>query len=350
MEDNALRIKLGFIPGLRAIVTTELSAHGLATTDETDDAVYVQASRAALASVLTLRSVARAYLVMRSEHHHPAYLANHKSQLGGLIEQILPLDTFATFSIRCAGADSAEVRSIAHYIETTYHLTERDEADLKIHIAALDGTWEVGAQITARPLSLRAYKEVHIPGAMDPTIAYAANTLAGLESAHSYLNPFSGSATLLIEAALAYPHLDHLVGFDRDKKRLSAAIRNLKRADLLNRVRVVEADINDPPALGTFDAIVSDLPFGMAVAKHEDLGALYAAAITYSKHALAPHGRLVLYTSAHELLTPIIRASGLTIISTTQLTLSTNINTYLHPQIVVCEHRSHELSRASITL
>lgn len=57
----------------------------------------------------------------------------------------------------------------------------------------------MGAQITPRPLSLRDYKVEHMSGAMDPTIAYAVNSLASLEGAKSYLNVFSGSGTLLVK-------------------------------------------------------------------------------------------------------------------------------------------------------
>lgn len=54
------------------------------------------------------------------------------------------------------------------------------------------------------------------------------NTFCNLNSQHSYLNIFCGSATLLIEAADINPNL-HLVGFDNNGKTVSEAIKNIKK-------------------------------------------------------------------------------------------------------------------------
>ena len=160
-------------------------------------------------------------------------------------------------------------------------MEESDEADLKIHIIKPENIWEIGIQITPRPLSVRDYKVINMSGAMDPTIAYAVNSFCNLDSALSYLNVFSGSATLLIEAGQCYPNLEKLLGFDNDKKRLSLSIQNIKRAGLIKKVQVKDADIFDRPDLGTFDAVVSDLPFGMSILKNEDLEKLYTTFIQY---------------------------------------------------------------------
>src|SRR3989338_6376621 len=182
---------------------------------------------------------------------------------------------FKTFKIICAGSDSPSIRSIAEYIQNTYGLTEKEEADMKIHIIKTDNTWEVGVQITPRPLSFRDYKIKHMSGAMDPTIAYAVNSLCKLENADSYLNIFSGSATLLIEAGQCFPNLKQLVGFDNNKKTISLAIQNIKKAGLIRRIQLKEKDIFDKPDLDKFDVITSDLPFGMSISKGENLEKLY---------------------------------------------------------------------------
>ena len=164
---------------------------------------------------------------MQDNRYHPTYISNHKLILGDLIGIVTEYDRFNTFRISCAGSDSPEVRSIVKYIQETYRLEENDEADLKIHIAKLEDVWEIGIQITPRPLSVRDYRVANMSGAMGPTIAYAVNSFCNLDSAHSYLNVFSGSATLLIEAGQCYPNLEKLLGFDIYLNILSISDPNL---------------------------------------------------------------------------------------------------------------------------
>jgi 23S rRNA G2445 N2-methylase RlmL len=177
-------------------------------------------------------------------------------------------------------------------------------------------------------------------GAMDPTIAYAVNSFGNLDSADSYLNVFSGSATLLIEAGRSFPNLEKLVGFDNEKKHLSLSIQNVKKAGLIKKIQIKEADIFDKPDFGKFDAIASDLPFGMSISKNEDLEKLYRNFVEYCEEKLESSGRLVIYTSEHELIESIILKSRFKIIQTLQLKLITNANTYLKPKIIVCEFKN----------
>ena len=207
---------------------------------------------------------------------------------------------------------------------------------MKIHIIKLDEIWEIGVQITSRPLSFRDYKMKNMSGAMDPTIAYAVNSLCELESANSYLNIFSGSATLLIEAGQCYPNLKQLIGFDNNKKSISLAIQNIKKAGLIKKIQLKEKDIFDKPDLGKFDVITSDLPFGMSISKNEDLENLYRCFVEYCQETLNHGGKLAVYTSKHEILKQIILESRLKIIKTLELKFITSVNAYLRPKIFVC--------------
>ncbi len=339
MNDKVLQLRLSYITGLRPVVLDELKRFSFKILDESEDSVFIEFSEEILSKVKKMRSVSRAYLVLQSDIYHPKYISNHKSILGNLIDIIVRYDNFKTFKISCAGSDSPEVKSIAKYIQDTYKVEESDEADLKIHIIKPKYTWEVGTQITPRPLSVRDYKVVNMSGAMDPTIAYAVNSFCNLDSAHSYLNTFSGSGTLLIEAAQCYPNLENLIGFDNNKKHLSLSIKNIKKAKLIKRVQVKEADIFDKPNFGTFDAIVSDLPFGMSISKNEDLEKLYTAFLQYCEGALNASGRLAIYTSEHELIESILHNSRFKIIQSLQLKFITNIDAYLRPKIIVCEFK-----------
>lgn len=340
MNDIDIKIKLSYITGLRPVVLGELKENNLKTIGEDADSVFVAFSENNVQKVKKLRSVARAYLFTRSNNYHPAYISNHKSILGNLIDIIVNYDSFRTFKISCAGPDSSEVRSIAKYVQDTYKIKESEDADLKIHIIKPEDVWEVGIQLTPRPLSVRDYKVANMSGAMDPTVSYAANSFCNLDTAHSYLNVFSGSATLLIEAAQCYPNLDRLIGFDNNKKHLSLSIKNIKEAGLMKRVQVKEADIFDNPDLGKFDVIVSDLPFGMSISKDEDLEKLYSTFVKYCENSLNPEGRLVIYTSHYEIIESILPKSQFKVIQTLQLKFITNIDAYLRPKIIVCEFKA----------
>jgi len=341
MKELKPKIKLSYIAGLRDVVLGEINQYPeLQILKEIDDSFYLDYVED-LDEVKKLRSVARAYVVSQDPRYNPLYVSNHKSIVGNLMDIVKSEDknAFRTFKITCAGSGSPEVRSVSEYIQSRYQIAEKEKADLKIHIIKLDDVWEVGAQVTPRPLSVRDYKVRNMSGAMDPTISYAVNSLCGLENANSYLNIFSGSGTLLIEAGQCYPKLEKLVGFDNNKKHLSLAVKNVKKAGLMQRIELKEGDIFDKPDFGKFDAITSDLPFGMSISKDEDLEKLYKSFVEYCQEALNPDGRLVVYTSESELLEKIVQKSKFKITRTLELKFITSVDAYLRPKIFVCELR-----------
>lgn len=346
MNKSKLEIKLAFITGLREIVLNEINQYpNLHVIKKGRDFIYGDFIYLDFIKDFTQlvqpRSVLRAYIIMRDPKYNPFYISNHKSILGNLVAMVIEdrRNKFRSFKIICAGSDSSHVRSIAEYIQKTYGLVEKEEADMKIHIIKTDKVWEIGAQITPKPLSLRNYRTRHMSGAIDPTIAYAINSLSGLEKADSYLNIFSGSATLLIEAGQCFPNLKRLVGFDNNKKTISLAIQNIKKAGLIKRIQLKEKDIFKKPDLGKFDVITSDLPFGMSISKNEDLGKLYQCFIEHCQETLNDWGKLTVYTSEHEMLKKIISKSKFKIVKILDLGFLTSVNAYLRPKIFVCRLR-----------
>ncbi|MBU1159655.1 methyltransferase domain-containing protein [Patescibacteria group bacterium] len=338
---NDLKLKLSFITGLKEIALNEIIQHpNFRIVGENADSIYLDFIQD-LTEIKNLRSVSRAYIIIENPKYNPLYISNHKSILGGLIEMVVSKnkEVFKSFKITCAGSDSPEVRSVAKYVEENWGLIEKEEADLKIHMIKHDDIWEIGIQITPRPLSVRAYKVRNMSGAMDPTVAYALNSLCGLDQAESYLNVFSGSATLLIEAGQCYPNLKKLIGFDNNKKHISLAIQNIKKAGLIQKIELKEKDIVDKPDLGKFDVITSDLPFGMSISKDEDLDKLYQCFIEYCEQSLNHAGILAVYTSEHEMLEKIIRGSRFKVIKTLELKFITSVDAYLRPKIFVCKFK-----------
>lgn len=338
MNTSKFEIKLEFISGLRGVVLSEISKNlDISAIKSEDDFIYLKFVED-ISKIKNLRSVVRAYIVVRDSNYNPYYISKHKSIIGNIIDIIQnnTLDQFKSFKIVCAGSDSSEVRSIAKYVEDIYKLTEEENADMKIHVTKTNNIWEVGVQMTSRPLSSRNYKERNMSGAMDPTIAYALNSLCELENAHSYLNIFSGSATLLIEAGQCYHDLKQLVGFDNSKEHLSLAMQNIRKAGLITKIKIKEEDIFDKPQLGKFDVITSDLPFGMLISKYEDLEELYQCFIDYCEEILNTQGVLGVYTNNHEMLKKIIKKSKFQIVKELKLRIITSTNAYLYPNILIC--------------
>ena len=339
MNKLNLKIKLAFITGLQQIVVDEVSRYpDMRILSKETDCLYLDLSQKYL-DTLGLKSISRAFVVVQDSRYNPTYISKHKSIIGELVNMVISIDkkNFKSFKITCAGSDSPEVRSIVRYIKEEYDLVEKEEADIKIHIIKPDDVWEVGVQLTARPLSLRNYKVRHMNGAMDPTIAYAMNSLCELEHKESYLNAFSGSATLLIEAGQNFPNLIKLIGFDNTKEHISLAMQNIKKSGLIKRIQIYEKDIFDKPDLGKFDCIVADLPFGMVISKNENLKNLYQCFIEYSENNLNSDGILAIYTSEYELLEKLLKKSSFNVIKTMQLKFITSVNAYLRPKIFVCK-------------
>lgn len=333
---EGLYIKLSYVPGLGDIVKKEVeSLSHFKIVYETKDSIYIN-NIDNLELVRKLRTVSRAYLVSVNSKYNPLYISNHKSVLGNLIQSILDTkDIFKTFKISCAGSSSPEIVEIKEYVVNTFKLIEKEDADIKIHIAKIDDFWEVGVQITSKPLSVRDYKINNMSGAMDPTIAYSLNNLCNLENKNTYLNIFSGSATLMIEAGLAYPNLDKIVGFDNNKEHLSLSIQNIKKAGLLEKLVVKERDIFNDADLGNFDVITSDLPFGMVISKNEDLEKLYTAFIKYCENSLNAGGVLGVYTSQFEIFEKLVNNSKFKIIKEYKLDLITSEEVYLPVKIII---------------
>jgi tRNA G10 N-methylase Trm11 len=330
--------KLTFIQGLKDVVEGEIKKHkNLHIVEIKEDSMYLDFV-SDFKILKELRSVLNAYVVKRSDTLHPLYISNHKSVLDDLIEKVVHGNEkmFRTFKLSCAGSDSKEVSDIKKFITTTYKVTVAEDADLEIYIGKIGDLWEIGVRLTARPLSLREYKVANIKGGLNPTIAYAMNTFCDLDKATSYLNIFSGSGTLLIEAGLSNSNIK-LLGFDSNGKTNALAVENIKKAGLIKSIQLKTANIFDKPALGTVDVITSDLPFGMQISKGEDLGKLYGSFLEYCGETLDTKGVLVMYTTEHELLSKLLESSKFMTDKVLDLKVSTSEGGYIYPKIFVCK-------------
>ncbi len=335
-------IKITFIEGLEPVVKKELQSFVNPKKISFESGSFYLEYFKDFSKLLLLKSALRAYLVARSEKFNPSYVSRHKAVLGNLIEEVLlnNKNSFSTFNISAAGTDSPEIKDTANYIKNTFKLEEDDEADLKIHIAKKEYVWEIGVQISPRPLSVREYKINDMAGAMNPTIAYALNSLCQAETRKSYLNMFCGSGTLLIEAAEVSTNLERISGFDSDKKAITLAIQNIKKAGFIRKIQIEMRDVFDEPAaVEKFDIITADLPFGMKISKDADLDLLYSAFFSYAAKVIRPNGVLGFYTPKTDIVEQTMRKFPFEITHVLPLKLVTSVNSHLRPSLYVCKLR-----------
>jgi 16S rRNA G966 N2-methylase RsmD len=338
---KTLLFKLTCIHGLSDIVAREIAQYPqYSVVQKAPDSVYIE-TRSDLKKLLNLRSVLQVYLISQDAQYHPLFISKHKSVLGEMIETALNTspNKFTSFSMSCAGSDSAEVRRIIAYITDHFKLVyQPDEADIKIYIGKNGTMWELGVSMSPRPLSDRDYKTHHIPGGINPSIAYAMNSLCNLSNAKNYLNIFSGSATLPIEAALQYPNIVY-TGIENNKETTSKSIHNIRTAGLIKNISITYADIYDNPELGIFDVITADVPFGMQIGKNSDITKLYTHFLTYSEKHLHDTGTLIIYTSETDIMRTCLKNSVFHIDREIPLKLITSVNSYLYPSIFVCKKK-----------
>lgn len=336
---NSYLLKITFISGLKDIVQNEIKPFSKTKVIKTAGSfLYMQTELDYFKNILSLKSITSAYIVKQDTRYNPKYINKHKSLLGELIEIVLKENSkkFKTFRLRCAGSQSDEIKDIKDYIKNTYKLKESEDSDLEIYINKLEAVWEISVRLSPRPLSVRDYREKNIKGGLNPTAASAMNSFCDLKNITSCLNIFSGSGTLLIEAALVNSNIK-LIGLDIDKKTNSLAIQNIKKSGFIKNIQIKTGDIFDRPDIGKFDAITANLPFGMQVSKGQDLNKLYQAFVDYGEKTLNPNGKIVIYTAEFRILEDVLKNSKLTIINVLDLIIPTSVNSYIYPKIFVCE-------------
>ena len=120
------------------------------------------------------------------------------------------------------------------------------------------------------------------------------------------IDPFCGSATMLIERALAMPYKS-LVGIDKSSVAIKAALANRKAADI--DISLIKKDILDFDSM-QFDEIISNMPFGNRVSGHESNKTLYMHFIQKLDSLLSSEGTAMLYTQEKKLLRDNIEKNG----------------------------------------
>jgi tRNA (guanine6-N2)-methyltransferase len=195
--------------------------------------------------------------------------------------------------------------TIAKELEQTHRgwLYEQDDrlADLNVRVFLEQDVATVGVRVSKAPLHDRWYQQVHLPGALKPSVAAALVMLAQTTRATTVLDPCCGSGTILIEAALQEACAS---GGDYNADAVGAARTNVAAAGVT--VPIFHWDATSlPQASASIDRVITNLPWGQQVLVETALPVLYRRLLMQMQRVLAPAGRMVVLTHDPELLDPL---------------------------------------------
>ncbi len=187
----------------------------------------------------------------------------------------------------------------------------RHEPDIRIHVHLDDGRAAIGLDASGEPLSHRGYRPRGGPAPLSESLAAALLLLAGYNGSQPLWDPFCGTGTIAIEAALlatgrapglerrfacerwvgfdarlldelraeagarVRPAAARIVASDHDPRAVAAARRNARAAGVH---AIVEVERRDARALALPEAgwlVVSNPPYGVRVGGTDELAALY---------------------------------------------------------------------------
>lgn len=120
------------------------------------------------------------------------------------------------------------------------------------------------------------------------------------------LDPFCGSATMLIERSMAKP-VKKLIGVDKSPIAIKASVANRKASGI--DMSLIKSDILHFGGF-KFDEIITNMPFGNRVSGHKQNQTLYRAFVDRLDNLLKPDGTAFLYTQEKKLLRDNIKKSN----------------------------------------
>ncbi|KFQ99611.1 THUMP domain-containing protein 2 [Nipponia nippon] len=133
------------------------------------------------------------------------------------------------------------------------------QPDLEIFVHLNDIHSVVGIPLFRLPLANREYIKT---AGLRSTIAWAMASLAEISVSAFVLDPMCGLATILLEAAKEWPEACYW-GADISDSQLEGADVNIRTAGLMDKIELLKASVKALPLPSeSFDAVISDIPFG----------------------------------------------------------------------------------------
>jgi len=162
----------------------------------------------------------------------------------------------------------------------------------------------LGLRLTGEMMRRRAYKIVHLPASLKPTVAYCMVLLSEPARADVFVDPMCGAGTIPVERSLAGPYR-RIIGGDVEESVVRSARGNVDASR--RSVDLAVWDVSAVPLQDrTVDKVVCNLPFGKQIGSRSANRALYSGFLREMVRILKPGGRAVLLTSERELMNELI--------------------------------------------
>jgi tRNA (guanine6-N2)-methyltransferase len=208
-----------------------------------------------------------------------------------VVASFLGRRNYNRYEIEAAVARGAARAAPLAFVDSRNVQAEQDILTLRVHLVGDRAL--LALRVFREPLHRRAYRSRTHAGALHPPVAAALGLMAGLHAGTKLLDPFCGAGTIPIEALRLQPNLT-AVGSDIEPAKVHTSCENLQRAGLQAQMVLAHA-AQLPFAGGSFDRVVSNPPWGIAVAvTGAREGSLVAGTCAEIARILRPGGRAVL--------------------------------------------------------
>ncbi|XP_064915020.1 THUMP domain-containing protein 2 isoform X2 [Columba livia] len=166
----------------------------------------------------------------------------------------------------------------------------------------------VGIPLFRLPLANREYIKT---AGLRSTIAWAMASLAEISAGAFVLDPMCGLGTILLEAAKEWPEACYW-GADISDSQLEGADANVRTAGLMDKIELLRASVKALPLPSeSFDAVISDIPFGKKFKITKDIQ-LLPDILQEMERVLRVGGTIVLLLSQdlHQRMNDITKCAG----------------------------------------
>lgn len=301
------------IPGLEEPAERELRAKlddGLAVLGRPREGRIAIRYRGEPRRVNLLRSAIAVYRVERFDARRPTALLGHENfdRVVRLLRGVIamnPPGRYTTLRLSAAGAESPTFVRLKEQLARETGLSSASDAGNASIVVRRSPTgapgWEVLVRTSPRPLSARSWRVCDLPGALNASVAYVMDELAGPAPEKRFLNVLCGSGTLLVERLGICP-AQRVIGVDRSELALACARENALASGHAPQITLLHADATCLPlGRASVDTVVADLPYGLLVGSHRENAELYPAVVQEAARVAVPGASFVAITARRRL-------------------------------------------------
>ena len=330
--------------GLEGLVGDELRRLELSNVRVEDRRVFFEGDFAAMAKANLCCRMGERVMILLSEFDAHSFEDLFQGVKATPLERFIPKD--GAFPVKGYSLESALhsvpdcqkiiKKAVVESLKQRYHVTWFAEtgALYQIQFSLVHDTATLYLDTTGTPLHKRGYRPAHVAAPLRETLAAALVDIAGYRGRGDFCDPFCGSGTIAIEAALAAkgraPGLSrdfaamqwawlpagvwpqareeararefhgeyHIFASDIDPRAVAMARDNARRAGVDDCITFAVADAREFDRTTDRGVIVTNPPYGERLMEKREAEALYTA--FGAAYAKTEHWRLYLLSSHTE--------------------------------------------------